>query len=395
MKKDENTSENLLKRYLASSSQAPFLIHERYQNRLIQLARKQLLGVLTSKVDPADVAQEAFLAFFDLADRGEVRWQKNGDLWRLLAGIAANKAKQKFDFFNAAKRDSKKEIQISTTGQLSQDDSGARELAELVDHLLSTEKPMYRSVLELRLAGYSNYEIGERVGRSSRTIRRVLESLQAKLIANNELDIYAHLDLQPANLNTSERAENEPSGESSDQEMVDYKDLQLLRMIGLGSFAKVYLTRKISTGELFALKTIRKKWFSNLAAQAGFFKEAQILGKLNHPGIVKLYGVGKLPNGALFLLLEFVEGKPIAEAAQYADPELVTLWIESFETTITEVHHLDIVHGDIRSSNVLVDKLGQIRVIDFGLSGLAGQQSENTIQNDLQAIERLKKQLKI
>ena len=152
MEKNKNTSEALLKRYLASSSQAPFLIHERYQTRLIQLARAQLMGVLKSKVDPEDVAQETFQAFFDLADRGEVRWQKNGDLWRLLAGIAANKTKQNFDFYSAAKRDIKAESSNEKDDPtLVGEQESSQALTELLEHILSSEKPLVRSVLELSL----------------------------------------------------------------------------------------------------------------------------------------------------------------------------------------------------------------------------------------------------
>jgi tRNA A-37 threonylcarbamoyl transferase component Bud32/DNA-directed RNA polymerase specialized sigma24 family protein len=389
LEKEKNTSESLLNRYLASSSQAPFLIHERYQTRLLQLARAQLMGVLKSKVAPEDVTQETFLAFFDLADRGEVRWQKNGDLWRLLAGIAANKTKQQFDFYNAAKRDIKSEsCHAQHNMEIVSDQASSQNLTELLEHLLNSEKPLVRSVLELRLAGYNTSEIGERIGRSSRTVRRIIESLQAKLLADNELESGYLSDY-------GIRSKPESSVDSNlNNNLLDYNDFQLLRMIGQGSFAKVYLAKQISTGNLFAMKAIRKKWFSNLAARTGFAKEARLLNQLSDPNIIKFFGVGALPNKASFLLLELVEGKPILEAAKHAAPEMVSNWLQTIESTIEKVHESGITHGDLRSPNILVDNTGQVRIIDFGLGGFVdtslGDGSTPTIADDQKAIRDLK-----
>ena len=400
MKKNENTSqtsEKLLQRYLADSSLAPFLIHQRYHNRLISFARARLLNVLKSKVDPEDVAQETFATFFDLADQGAIDWQQNGDLWRLLAGIAVNKTKQKFDFYSAAKRDPRLETSLEQNDLADlnsnvDQNASAQTLQELLEQLLISEKPLVRSVVQLRLAGYKKAEIAERIGRSSRTVGRIIESLQAKLIADNGLGFGTLNQLQkPKNSNAKPKPQPlaDPTTQALD-EVRHYADFQLLKMIGQGSFAKVYLAREHSTGDFYALKAIRKRWLGDLDARVSFTNEAQILNRLNDPHIVKFYGTGVLPNQTVFLLLELVEGTPITTAAKYAEATVIQKWLDTIQTTIGRVHELGIVHGDIRASNILIDPAAQVRIIDFGLGGFLRARDKASISNDLRAIESLR-----
>ena len=157
-----NSSEKLLARYLegdpAESFDASLKIHARYQNRLILLARSRLLGVFRSKVDADDITQEVFVAFFEMAKRNEIRWKDRGDLWRLLAGIAINKVKQQHERFSTIKRNAHNESRL-TTESSAVDEREIDQLAELVEHVLESEKPLVATILNLRLAGFSFEEI--------------------------------------------------------------------------------------------------------------------------------------------------------------------------------------------------------------------------------------------
>jgi len=158
-----NSSEKLLAQYVqgspSESAAASIEIHSRYLNRLIALAQNRLLGILKSKVDADDIAQEVFVAFFAMADRDEIKWKERGDLWRLLAGIAINKVKQQFERYSTLKRDLRTESQLPVNVEVGERD--VTELAELVDHVLSSEKPLVARVLNFRLAGFSFEEIAE------------------------------------------------------------------------------------------------------------------------------------------------------------------------------------------------------------------------------------------
>ena len=312
-----NSSEKLLAQYVQGSPSetvaASIEIHDRYLNRLIALAQNRLLGVLKSKVDPDDIAQEVFVAFFAMADRDEVKWKERGDLWRLLAGIAINKVKQQFERYSTLKRDLRAESQWAVTVEVG--DQDVTELAELVDHVLSSEKPLVTKILNLRLAGFSFEEIAERVGRSTRTVRRLLEGLKAKLIASESFGFRL--------AGGAQAKVARPVAES-----VGYHDFALLRMIGQGSFAKVYLAKQVSTGQLFAIKSIKKKWLENEQARQTFYREAEILMALSDPCFVKTYGIGQLPNGGCFLLLELIQGEPLGAVVETASHDLRIRWVD-------------------------------------------------------------------
>jgi len=351
-----NSSEKLLAQYLQGSRSetvaASIEIHSRYLNRLIALAQNRLLGILKSKVDPDDIAQEAFVAFFAMADRDEVEWRERGDLWRLLAGIAINKVKQQFERYSALKRDLRSESQLDVSMGVGEQD--VTELAELVDHVLSTEKPLVGKILNLRLAGFTFEEIAERVGRSTRTVRRMLESLKAKLIANEELGFYLAGNLAAKVV--------KPIVES-----VDYHDFDLLRMIGQGSFAKVYLAKQVSTGQLFAIKSIKKKWLENEQARQSFYREAELLVTLSDSCFVKTYGIGQLPNGGCFLLLDLIQGEPLAAVVGTVSRDVRFTWVKQLGEAVERLHAAGFVHGDICLNNVMIDRDGQIKLLDFGL----------------------------
>ena len=381
----ENTSSRLLKRYLAGSESAAFVIHERYQTRLIGLARKQLTGVLKSKIDPEDISQETFQAFFNLADGDNVQWKNRGDLWRLLAGIAINKVKQNFDHYSAAKRDTKIEVQLDAqdVSTIVPQAATTTELTELVAHLLTTEKPLTKSVVEFRLAGFTHKQIAEKVGRSTRTIRRVIESLQARLIREHDLGLNAYFE-----------TESLPRHESSQPpQAFCYEDFQLLRMVGQGSFAKVYLAKQVETQRLFAIKAIKKHWLLNPAVRQTFRDEAQLLQQLNHPNIVAYHGVGELPNGGIFLLLEYIEGVPLINAIPNATAHCIKSWKQQLASAVAAIHSAGIVHGDLSMNNILVDLENQIRVIDFGLGILSGDFSQATKSSDIQSFDKIIKLL--
>lgn len=370
-----NSSEKLLASYTSGSSSESFdaslKIHSRYQNRLILLAKKRLLGVLKSKIDPDDIAQETFAAFFAMADQDEVKWQERGDLWRLLAGIAINKVKQQFERYSTLKRDLKTEARLpDATSQVG--DRDVIELTELVEYVLESEKPLVTTVLNLRLAGFSFEEIAERVGRSTRSIRRLLESLKAKLIADQELGL--RLSVDPV---------IKPRIDS-----VDYHDFHLLRMIGQGSFAKVYLAKQIASGQLFAVKAIKKKWLNNEDARQSFYREAEILMSLSDPSFVKTYGIGKLPNGGCFLLLELIEGDSLATRVETASYETRLAWASQLRKAVERLHAANLIHGDICGNNVMIDHDDSIRLLDFGL-GQATSGRKINVQLDLQQLETL------
>ena len=105
-----------------------------------------------------------------------------------------------------------------------------------------------------------------------------------------------------------------------------------------------------------------------------FKAERQILAQLSHPNIAHLLDGGATEDGAPYLVMEYIEGKPID--AYCDDRELgVTERIDLFRSLCSAVHYVHqhlMVHGDLKCGNVLVTDQGVVKLLDFGIAKLLG-----------------------
>ena len=146
---------------------------------------------LARRVDPEDVVQSVYRSFFTRARDGQFVIERSGDLWRLLLGISFNKLQSQVERHTAAKRSFRKEAGQATSedrdeGAFSpQADGPAPEellaVSEELERLISSLPERHRDILERRLRGESIPEIATAVGRSERSIRRVLNACRDEL----------------------------------------------------------------------------------------------------------------------------------------------------------------------------------------------------------------------
>lgn len=145
---------------------------------------------------------------------------------------------------------------------------------------------------------------------------------------------------------------------------------KMIRVIGKGSFGKVFLVREIKTGHIFALKVLRKDNIIKRNQVEHTKTERSVLGYVKHPFIVgmnmafqskdKLYFVlDYCAGGELFFHLG-KEGRFSENRARFYAAEIIL--------AISYVHSLDIIYRDLKPENVLLDAQGHIRLTDFGLS---------------------------
>ena len=145
----------------------------------------------------------------------------------------------------------------------------------------------------------------------------------------------------------------------------------LTSLIGQGGMGTVWLAQR-SDGRFerkVAIKFIRLAVL-DVAGAERFKREGAILGKLSHPQIAELIDAGLTTTGEPFLVLEYVEGKPIDE---YCDDNKLSVdaRIRLFLDVLSAVAHAHsnlIVHRDIKPSNVLVRNDGQVKLLDFGIA---------------------------
>ncbi len=176
-------------------------------------------------------------------------------------------------------------------------------------------------------------------------------------------------------------------------------DYKLLRQIGRGGMGIVYEAWEGSMDRRVALKVLPAGIAADDRAVTRFIQEARVAGKLNHPSVVSVYGMG-VKEQIPYYAMDFVEGETLAQiVARLKDlePEAETPfghkdgagYFESLARAFADVadglqhaHSKKIIHRDIKPSNLILDREGRLRILDFGLARLEGQESL-TISGDV------------
>ena len=157
---------------------------------------------------------------------------------------------------------------------------------------------------------------------------------------------------------------------------------RILGLLGEGGMGRVYLARESHPPRDVALKVVRGV---SRGALERFHREVEILGQLEHPGIVRLYAAGEDLVGGLpspWFALELVRGPDLREHLAKAKPDLRTRigLLAQLARAAEFAHQRGIVHRDLKPSNVLVDERGQPKILDFGIARLQGDAAADMTQ---------------
>lgn len=150
--------------------------------------------------------------------------------------------------------------------------------------------------------------------------------------------------------------------------------LQVLRVLGRGSMASVYLARDVELKRLVAVKVFAPRVGRERRARARFEREAQAIAALTHPNIVTVHWVGTLSSGLPYLVMQYVKGRTLGERLQAQDavplPEARRA-LQALASALAEAHHKGILHRDLRPNNVLYDEeSGRYLLSDFGFAAV-------------------------
>lgn len=159
---------------------------EQYTRGLLALARRGLPRQFQSRVDPEDIVQSVYRSFFRRLGDGQFQFGGPDDVWRLLAAMTFRKACNARKFHLRDRRDVRRDLSMSPgdaaepgpTAAVARDDD-VDLLWESLDGLLRGLPERCRDIVVLRLEGHSIEAIADRVGRSRRTVLRVLASVTA------------------------------------------------------------------------------------------------------------------------------------------------------------------------------------------------------------------------
>lgn len=182
----ENCSDaQLLQRLQHNDEEAAALLFRRYARRLRAFARANCSLELASRIDPDDIVQAAFLAFFQQAAQGRYHAEERDDLWKLLAIIALNHIRSAGEHHRAAKRDVRLTLPALEYGMdalsPAHHENEAMELQLFLSDLLQQVPSPQQRAVQLRLEGYEVAEIAQLTGQSKRTVERGLHSFRVRL----------------------------------------------------------------------------------------------------------------------------------------------------------------------------------------------------------------------
>ncbi len=184
----EGSFRDLMDRLGTGDENAARRVFDRYAQRLIALAGGRLDRAVRQKVDPEDVVQSVFRSFFSGARFDLGSWD---GLWRLLVVITLRKCGRRVEYFHASRRNVRREVPWPATSgdggaamEALADDptpSEAAVLTEAVEGLLRGLDEGGRNIVALSLQGHTVAEICDRLGRTQRSVYRVLERVKKKL----------------------------------------------------------------------------------------------------------------------------------------------------------------------------------------------------------------------
>src|SRR5579875_58636 len=160
---------------------------------------------------------------------------------------------------------------------------------------------------------------------------------------------------------------------------------ELEELIGEGAFGRVYRGWDRRLERTVAIKVVKPWWAEDPEWVAVFQREARLLARVNHPGIVQIHDVGHCADG-LYYVSELVEGEDLAERLRHAegdglDPVQARALARGLCAALAGAHAAGIIHRDVKPANVLISgggpsrasrsAPGRVKVADFGVARLA------------------------
>jgi len=151
-------------------------------------------------------------------------------------------------------------------------------------------------------------------------------------------------------------------------------DYQMLRRLGRGGMAEVYLAEQISLRRQVAFKVLRASLASDAAYIRRFHHEAQAAANLVHANIVQIHEVGCI-DGIHFIAQEYVPGQNLRQLltrlSQGVDARQAANIIRQVAAALHKAAEQNIIHRDIKPENIMISASGEVKVADFGLARIA------------------------
>jgi serine/threonine protein kinase/formylglycine-generating enzyme required for sulfatase activity len=168
---------------------------------------------------------------------------------------------------------------------------------------------------------------------------------------------------------------------------------RILRRHARGGLGEVFLAHDEELQREVALKEMQVQHLDRADTRARFLREGEITGRLEHPGVVPVYGLGTYPDGRPFYVMRFIRGESLTEAIQCFHSAIHrtlgerTLELRKLLTRFVDVcnaiayaHSHGVLHRDLKPDNIMLGEFGETLVVDWGLAKQI-HQSKSEIRN--------------
>lgn len=163
--------------------------------------------------------------------------------------------------------------------------------------------------------------------------------------------------------------------------------IEVKQLAGVGAMGRVYRAFQKGIDRDVAVKILHRELSANPQLVSRFHREAKVASRLQHPNVVHVHLAGQLPDGALYIVMEFLDGMSLQSALNASNgamplPRALHVALQLCDA-VGEAHVQGIVHRDLKPENVMLVKRGQdtdyVKVLDFGIARLSwGEQSMAT-----------------
>ena len=157
---------------------------------------------------------------------------------------------------------------------------------------------------------------------------------------------------------------------SEEEQKISQSDFEKIKIIGRGSFGNVYLVHHIKSDKFYAMKVLSKSLIKQREEEYHTISERILMAKLNFPLIVKLHYCFQDKKN-LFFIMDLIQGGDLLyHLRRYHnfDDEKTRFYISEIILILEFLHNNNIMYRDIKPENILIDKTGHIKLVDFGLS---------------------------
>jgi predicted Ser/Thr protein kinase len=153
---------------------------------------------------------------------------------------------------------------------------------------------------------------------------------------------------------------------------------RIVSLIGRGGMGEVYRAEDLKLGQPVALKFLPKEMARHGDRLARFHNEVRIARQVSHPNVCRVYDIGEA-DGQHFLSMEYVDGEDLASLLRRIGrlpPDKAIDVARQLCAGLAAAHDRGVLHRDLKPANVLIDGRGRVRIVDFGLAGLADERRD-------------------